>query len=104
MELRDLVTRFEKSKPLIWFCPIVKCYCAHDCYAFRHKTFRFLYYLKDAPTYDRSQTWSQNFKNREDAIKWGKSLTYPIIVTSFYIDNECCAIIDKFLELGEDNA
>ena len=103
MELRDLVKRFEESKFENWFCPIIKCCCAHDCYVYDPKSFTLL--LKKST--GGQSFWSTRFTKCEDIMKWGKSQVDTIIVTNYMIHPPSCRLLDALVNLqffGEYNA
>ena len=95
MELRDLVKIFEEKVFGLWVCPLIKCFCDHQCYGYEPKG---LTLLISMPTINRSQ-WGQRFEKSEDIMAWGKSLKKKVTVVDYKIHPPRCKIIDAFMNL-----
>ena len=100
MELRHLVKEFEEKQFGTWVCPIIKCFCDHECYCFLPKGFALL--LKDKKHY--SSYWGQRFSKSEDILKWGRSLERKVTVINYYIYSPACKLLDAIINLGGFNA
>ena len=93
MELRDLVKIFEESKFDTWTCPLMRCFCDHNCYGYTSKGFSLLLKM---PT---GNFWGQRFEKSEDIMKWGKSLKKKITVISYMIYPPYCRLLDAVTNL-----